>query len=122
MTDRIELRGLRQAAFVGALPEEAERKQPIEVDIDIEVDLVEAGLSDALGDTVDYGVLCDVVETVIDEGHVQLLERLAQVIADRLTAVDPRITCVEVAVRKLRPPVPQDLATSGVRIRRARGE
>lgn len=122
MTDVIELRGLRQAAFVGALPEEAERKQPIEVDIDVEVDLLEAGTSDALDDTVDYGMLCDVVETVIDEGHVQLLERMAQAIADRLIATDPRIAAVTVAVRKLRPPVPQDLATSGVRIRRARGE
>ena len=120
--DRIELRGLRQVAFVGALPEEAERKQPIEVDIDVDVDLVPAGHSDELGDTVDYGVLCDVVETVIDEGHVQLLERLAQVMADRLIACDTRIEAVEIAVRKLRPPVPQDLATSGVRIRRARGE
>jgi len=120
VSDRIELRGLRQAALVGALPEEAERKQPIEVDIDVEVDLAAAGQSDALGDTVDYGMLCDVVETVIDEGHVQLLERLAQLIADRVVATDTRITCVEVAVRKLRPPVPQDLATSGVRIRRDR--
>lgn len=119
--DRIELRGLRQAAFVGALPEEVERKQPIEVDLDVEVDLDAAGHSDDLGDTVDYAVLCDVVETVIDEGHVQLLERLAQVIADRLLACDRRIEAVEVGVRKLRPPVPQDLATSGVRIRRARG-
>ena len=120
MTDRIELRGLRQAAFVGALPEEAERKQPIEVDLDVEVDLTAAGATDALGDTVDYGILCDVVETVIDEGHVQLLERLAQAIADRVMAVDTRIEAVDVAVRKLRPPVPQDLATSGVRIRRTR--
>jgi dihydroneopterin aldolase len=121
MTDRIELRGLRQVAFVGALPEEAERKQPIEVDIDVELDLEPAGRSDALEDTVDYAVLCDVVETVIDEGHVQLLERLAQAIADRLLACDTRMSAVEVAVRKLRPPVPQDLATTGVRIRRDRG-
>ena len=118
----IELRGLRFDAICGVLPHERTTPQPLELDIDIEVDLGDAGQSDALADTVDYGVLCDVVETVIDEGHVQLLERLAQLIADRLTAVDPRITCVEVAVRKLRPPVPQDLATSGVRIRRARGE
>lgn len=120
MTDRIELRGLRQAALVGALPEEAERKQPIEVDIDVDADLTAAGASDDLDQTIDYAMLCDVVETVIDEGHVQLLERLAQMIADRLLATDVRIETVEVAVRKTRPPVAQDLATSGVRIRRGR--
>jgi dihydroneopterin aldolase len=120
VTDRIELRGLRQAAFVGALPEERERKQPIEVDIDVEADLTAAGHSDDLGDTIDYGMLCDVVETVIDEGHVQLIERLAQVMADRLLATDTRVRAVTVAIRKTRPPVAQDLATSGVRIRRER--
>jgi dihydroneopterin aldolase len=120
VTDRIELRGLRQVAFVGALPEEQERKQPIEVDIDLEADLSPAGHSDDLADTIDYGMLCDVVETVIDEGHVQLLERLAQVMADRLLATDTRVIAVSVAVRKTRPPVAQDLATSGVRIRRER--
>ena len=35
-------------------------------------------------------------------------------------AADPRIDAVTVAVRKLRPPVPQQLGTSGVRITRAR--
>ena len=44
-----------------------------------------------------------------------LLERLAQRIAE-VVLVDPRVHAVTVAVRKLRPPVPQHLDTSGVRI------
>jgi hypothetical protein len=35
-------------------------------------------------------------------------------------ALDPRIAAVELTVRKLRPPVPHDLATSGVHIVRIR--
>jgi hypothetical protein len=35
-------------------------------------------------------------------------------------AVDPAITAVEAVVRKLRPPVPFDLVSAGVRIRRER--
>jgi dihydroneopterin aldolase len=48
------------------------------------------------------------------------LERLATVVAEAVLAVDARIEVVEVAARKLRPPVPQQLATSGVRILRSR--
>ena len=119
MNDRIELRGLRVVTLVGALPEEHERAQPVELDLDVEADLSVAGDSDELIDTIDYGALCDVVElTIIDGGHVRLLEALAERVAVAVLAVDGRITEVTVAVRKVRPPVPQDLATSGVRITR----
>ena len=44
----IELRGLRAAGICGALPEEQERAQPLEVDLDVVADLAAAGTSDAL--------------------------------------------------------------------------
>jgi dihydroneopterin aldolase len=119
--DRIELHGLRVVASVGALPEEKERCQPLAIDLDLAVDLAPAGASDDLADTVDYGLVCQrVEELVIGGGHVVLLEALAEKIAARVLGLDERILGVTVSVRKLRPPVPQDLATSGVRISRAR--
>jgi dihydroneopterin aldolase len=120
VTDQIELRGLRFAALVGALPEELERAQPIEVDLDVEADLAPSGRSDRLADTIDYGAVCAAVEAVVAGGHVTLLERLAEQLAGAVLAADPRVGAVTVAVRKLRPPVPQLLDTSGVRIRRSR--
>jgi dihydroneopterin aldolase len=118
--DRIELRGLRVTGRVGVLPIEIEQNQPLELDLDLALDLASAGESDDLADTVDYGAVCDAVERAVGAGHVSLLERLAARVVDAVFAVDPRIDAVEVAVRKLRPPVPQQLATSGVRIRRVR--
>jgi dihydroneopterin aldolase len=118
--DRIELRGLRLAVLVGVLPEERERAQPIEVDLDIEVDTSAAGASDDLADAVDYGAVTALVETVLGARHVQLLERQAAIVAEAVLAIDARITAVRVAVRKLRPPVPQDLATAGVSVVRRR--
>lgn len=117
-SDRIELRGLRLTAIVGVLPEERDRAQPIEIDLDIDVDLTAAGESDALDDTVDYGAVCDLIEAVVAGDQPLLLERLADRIAAGVLGADRRIDAVEVAVRKLRPPVAQDLATSGVRVRR----
>ena len=120
MADLIELRGLRVTAFVGALPEERERAQPLEIDLDIAADLAVAGSSDRLDDTVDYGAVCDTVEKVFGDGHIVLLEAVAERICAAVFTIDARIASVTVSVRKLRPPVPQDLDTSGVRITRSR--
>jgi dihydroneopterin aldolase len=116
--DRIELRGLRALGVCGALPEEQDRPQPLEIDLDVEADLRLAGRSDALGDTVDYGELCAAVESVVVGERFQLMERLAERICEVVLA-DPRVTGVTVGVRKLRPPVAQQLETSGVRLHRA---
>jgi dihydroneopterin aldolase len=43
---------------------------------------------------------------------------MAERVAAALLGADGRIARVTVAIRKLRPPVPQPLATSGVRITR----
>ncbi len=120
MSDRIELRGLRVMARVGVLPHEKEADQPLELDLDLFVDLAAAGASDALADTVDYGAVCDAAVAAVRKGHVELLERLAAGVADAVLAADGRIAGVELAVRKLRPPVTHDLASSGVRIVRSR--
>jgi FolB domain-containing protein len=120
LPDLIELRGLRLAGVCGVLPEERERRQPLEVDIDVVADLAEAGRTDDLAVTVDYGRLCDDVERVVATNQPQLLERLAELIAQAVLGHECVVE-VTVALRKLRPPVPQQLATSGVRITRGRG-
>ena len=117
VTDRIELRGLTALGVCGVLPEEQERAQPFEVDLDIEADLSTAGTSDDLDDTVDYGAVCELVERVVTTERFRLIERLAARIAEVVLS-DDRVLTVTVTVRKLRPPVAQIVATSGVRITR----
>lgn len=119
MTDVIELRRLVASGFCGALPEEQARPQPIEVDLDIFAELERPGDSDDLEDTVDYGGVCSIVERVITTERFALLEALARRLAEVVLS-DDRVTGVTVAVRKLRPPVAQHLATAGVRIARFR--
>jgi dihydroneopterin aldolase len=118
--DVIELRGLRLAGVVGVLPHEQAQAQPLEIDLDLHLDLAPAGRSDALGDTADYGAVCDVAERVITGTSYALLEALAEHLATAVLEADGRIAEVTVSVRKLRPPVAQQLTTSGVRITRGR--
>lgn len=113
----IELRDLRLLASVGVLPEERERRQPVSIDVDVHVDVSAAALSDDLADAVDYGAVCAAVAAAVGAGHVDLLERLAALVASAVLGVDERIAEAEVVVRKLRPPVPHDLGSAGVRVR-----
>lgn len=118
--DVIELRGLHVAGIVGVLAHERTQPQPLDIDLDITFDLATAGRSDDLADTVDYGALCAAAAQVVASTAFELLEALAERIAVTLLDADPRIGAVTVWVRKLRPPVAQQLATSGVRITRSR--
>ena len=115
--DRIELRGLRVLGICGALAEERDRLQPLEIDLDVEADLARPGRSDALADTVDYGAVARAAARVAGEERFTLLEGLAERIIQEVGVLSG-VTAVTVAVRKLRPPVPLDLATAGVRLSR----
>lgn len=118
--DRISLRGLRAVGVHGVLPEERERAQPFELDVDIEADLSAAASSDVLGDTLDYGELVRVAAAVItDESH-ELLERIAGRVSEAILGADERVRSVTVSVWKLRPPVPTDLERAGVTLTKSR--
>jgi 7,8-dihydroneopterin aldolase/epimerase/oxygenase len=117
MVDRILIPGLRELGVHGVLPQEREHPQPFEVNLELHVDLAKAGATDDLADTVDYGVVCDAVSRVVASESYQLLERLAQRIAEVCTA-DPRVTGVVVEVRKLQPPVKARVDHVAVRIER----
>lgn len=117
--DQVELRGLRVMVRCGVLDHEIGQVQPVEIDLDVAADLSEAGRTDDLVATLDYGDLTDRVVQRATGQQFGLLERLAQVLCDEVLT-DDRVWSVTVAVRKMRPPVTHDLATSGVRITRRR--
>lgn len=119
MGDAILIRDLRVLARCGALPEEHERPQPFDIDLDVFTDMARASETDDLADTIDYGELTAAVVARVTTGHVTLLERLAAVIAEVVLA-DERVSGVTVEARKVRPPLPHDVATTGVRITRGR--
>jgi dihydroneopterin aldolase/2-amino-4-hydroxy-6-hydroxymethyldihydropteridine diphosphokinase len=119
--DRILIDDLRLLCVIGALPHEREAEQPLRVDLSIGADLRDAGTSDELDDTVNYGLVAErVVELATSSKHI-LLERLATDITDLVLGFD-RVDEVEVTLTKLRPPVPTPLGTTAVRISRTRAE
>ncbi|MCU1345502.1 MAG: dihydroneopterin aldolase [Acidimicrobiia bacterium] len=103
--------------LIGLLPEELERRQPFEIDLDVQADLRGASLTDDLADTVDYGELVRRAAAVVADEQHQLLERAAGRIAEELLAV-AGVKAVTVTIRKLRPPLPNDIASTGVTLHR----
>jgi dihydroneopterin aldolase/2-amino-4-hydroxy-6-hydroxymethyldihydropteridine diphosphokinase len=119
--DKIEITGLRVMTLVGVLAHERESPQPLEFDIVLEGDLRDAGASDDLADTAHYGLVTERAAAIARESKDELLERLVHRIAEDALTFD-RVEAVEVVVRKLRPPIPEDVQTSAIRIRRTRAD
>jgi FolB domain-containing protein len=121
VSDVIELRGLRCRAVVGVLDEERRRPQMIEFDLSLERSFTEAALNDDLAATTNYADVLALAERVAVDGEFLLLETLAYHVAREILAAESAVTEVTVAVRKLHPPVVQDVGSVGVRttVRRA---
>ena len=121
MSDRIVLATMRFQGHHGVTAEERAEAQPIEVDVEMALDLQPAGSEDELERTADYGRAYDLCREVVESASFHLLEAIAEGIAHELLAVYPRVREVTVRVRKMRLRG-RDLAYAGVEIRRrARG-
>ena len=87
--------------------------QRLEFDVSFDVPDCDAVLTDRLEDTVDYAEVCDIVALAATERSYRTLERLAQVIGERLME---RYGCDSVRVRAAKPEPPLPLAMQEVAV------
>ena len=109
--DRVQLRGLRTSGRHGVLAAERLADQPFVIDLTLELDTAQAATSDELADTVDYAALARRVAAAVESEPVDLLETLAQRIAE-LCLADTRVEAVEVTVHK--PAAPVEVAVDDI--------
>ncbi|GAB2690940.1 dihydroneopterin aldolase [Thalassiella azotivora] len=119
MTDRIELHGLRARGHHGVFDHERREGQDFVVDLVLHVDTRPAAASDDLTDTVHYGVIAQEVHDVVAGDPVDLVETLAQRVADRVLAHE-RVQAVDVAVHKPQAPIEVPFSDVVLRIHRRR--
>jgi len=89
------------------------------VDAELAVDLAPAAVSDDLAAAVDYGKVARRIVEIGTEGRVNLIERLAGLIAQALLREFP-VRQVRVRVRKLTPPLQGLVGTPSVELVRTR--
>ncbi len=119
--DHVYINGLRVMVLIGVLPHEREAPQPIQIDVDVEVDLSQAGSSDDLHDTANYGAMCDAIADLARASSDLLLERLAQRVAACALGFDG-VEVAHVTITKLHPPINEELSSTAVRITRTRSD
>ena len=102
--DRINLHGLRGRGLHGVYPRERVEGQTFIVDVALGVDTRTAARTDDLAATADYGVIAEKIVAMIEGEPVNLIETLAQRIADVCLA-DPVVRAVEVTVHKPDAPI-----------------
>jgi dihydroneopterin aldolase len=114
------VRGLDLMARLGIHPHERAGPQRIRLDVELLVldDAAPAGVGpDAFGRVVDYQRLVELARSVVAEGHVLLVETLAERMAAAALA-DPRVERARVTVEK--PDAFTDVAGVGVVVERRR--
>jgi dihydroneopterin aldolase len=120
MPDLIALTGLTVRGHHGVFDFERREGQDFVVDVVLEVDTSTAAATDDLTHTVHYGELAEVLAEVIGGEPVNLLETLAQRLADVCLA-DGRVFAVTVTVHKPQAPIPLSFTDVAVTITRSRG-
>jgi dihydroneopterin aldolase len=119
MPDRIELRGLRVRGRHGVFEHERRDGQVFVVDAVLRLDTTRAARTDDVADTADYGAVAERLAAIVEGEPVNLIERLAQRLADACLA-DERVGEAEVTVHKPSAPIPLDFDDVAVTIRRRR--
>jgi 7,8-dihydroneopterin aldolase/epimerase/oxygenase len=123
MTDRgddaIVLRGLRCTGYHGVFEHERRDGQVFVVDAVLRLDTTRAARTDDVADTVDYGAVARRLAAIVEGEPVNLIERLAQRLADACLA-DERVSEAEVTVHKPGAPIPLAFDDVTVTIRRRR--
>jgi dihydroneopterin aldolase len=118
--DRITIRGLRAHGHHGVYAFERERGQMFRVDAVLELDTVPAAAGDDLDRTVNYAELAQRLYAVLSGEAVNLLETLAQRLAD-VCLTNRLVDAVEITVHKPQAElgVPFDDVTVSIRRSRA---
>jgi 7,8-dihydroneopterin aldolase/epimerase/oxygenase len=96
---RIFVRGLELIGSIGIYEHEKRYEQRIVVSVDLAVDDHYDGHSDRIGDIYDYDEAIGAVKSIVAAGHVNLLETLAERIAEACLA-NPDVISITVRIEK----------------------
>lgn len=118
--DRLRVSGIEATGHHGVFDFERRDGQTFRVDLVLGLDTRPAAASDDLADTVDYGTLVAAVKSAVENDPVDLIERLAQRIAEVCLA-DERVQWTEVTLHKPEAPIEATFSDVTLTILRGRG-
>jgi dihydroneopterin aldolase len=118
-SDRLAVRGLAVHGHHGVFDFERRDGQEFVIDLVLGMDTSAAAKSDDLQETVDYGTLVEEVRAAVANDPVDLIETLAQRIAD-VCLRHAKVGAVEVTVHKPHAPIQATFQDVALTINRRR--
>ncbi len=118
--DKIHLNQMAFYGYHGLFKEEKKLGQRFLVDLTLFLDLKKAGKSDAMEDSVDYGVVYQKVKEVVEGQSRNLVESVAEEVASNLLTTLDKLDACFVKVYKPDPPIPGHYQSVAVEIFRER--
>ena len=116
--DEIKITNLECFAFHGVLPEETRLGQKFLVSLTMYLETQEAGRSDQLGLSVNYGDVCEFIVTYMKKNTFQLIEAVAEHLAAALLLRFPLLRGIHLEIGKPWAPLRLSLENVSVSITR----
>lgn len=117
--DKIYIEGLEFVAYHGVFPEEKKLGQRFLVSLVLDLDTRQAALEHDLEKTLHYGLVSERVAEIFLEKSYDLLETLAEVIAEKLLLEFPLLKGLHVRIDKPQAPIPLHFKTVAIEIYRS---
>jgi 7,8-dihydroneopterin aldolase/epimerase/oxygenase len=117
--DELTVRGIECLGHHGVFEFERTEGQLFVIDLTLGLDTRSAAMSDDLRDTVDYGSLVVQVKAAVETDPVDLIETLAQRVAD-VCLLDDRVVYAKVTIHKPTAPIQATFADVALTITRKR--
>lgn len=117
---KIILKNMQFYGFHGLLPEENKLGQRFNVSLELFTDLKKAGETDNMNDSINYSHAYDVVKEIVEGEAKNLIEAVAEAIANKLLDTFNLLQACKIEVIKPDPPVPGHYESVAVEIYRER--
>ncbi len=118
--DKIFLNKLEFYGYHGLYQEEKKLGQRFYVDVELETSLKTAGKTDNMNDSIDYGQVYFIIKDIVEGKAKNLIETVAEEIADALLNAFSTLKACTVKVIKPDPPIPGHYESVAVQIYRER--
>lgn len=116
--DQIIIKDLQVYAHHGVYQQETEKGQNFLVSVALETDTRSAGMTDDLGLSTNYGVVCRFLSAYLTEHTFKLIETAAERTAEALLLQFPHVRAVVLEIKKPEAPIPLPFGMVSVKIRR----
>ena len=116
--DKIKIKNLEVYGYHGVFPEENEKGQKFIISATLFCDTREAGKTDNLLKTINYGSISKMMKSFVEKNMFQLIETVVEKLAEKMLLTIPMLQKVKLEIQKPEAPIGLPLESVAVEIER----